>query len=260
MGHAISLLESMSQQGVSPNIVTYSAIIKGYCQEGRLDVAFQVLETMKQSKHLRPDELVYNTLMDGCARQNQYSRGIAVLKEMEKAGVPPSNFTLSVLVKLSSRDRSLQETFDLCKEVASKYNIKPNVHVRNNLIQACIIPHRRCLHRGLAELETMLKEGVRPDTRTYTLLLRACVAAGAMSEVAGLVRGATGLPGAPEYLARPEARLQGGLSRDMIAEVLMGMSNRCGTDAAIALQLFQELKTKMPGLRLDPKLAGQAWR
>merc|ERR1719444_146677 len=121
-------------------------------------------------------------------------RGLALLKDMQEARVTPSNFTLSVLVKLANRSRRPDMAFELCSELSSKYNIRLNMHVYNNLVHACTAHGN--LPRALEVFEQMLGERVRPDVRTYTLLLRACVAAREAGEAAGLLRAAAGLCGA----------------------------------------------------------------
>merc|ERR1719221_1027350 len=93
-------LDDMAKLKIEPNVITYSTILKGYCQENRLDQAFDLLEDMKKTRQFTPDEIAYNTLLDGCARHGYYDKGMAVLKDMQVTGVAPSSFTLSVLVKL----------------------------------------------------------------------------------------------------------------------------------------------------------------
>ena len=44
MGRVPQLLQDMAKDGLEPNIVTYSTILKGYCQENRLDKAFELLQ------------------------------------------------------------------------------------------------------------------------------------------------------------------------------------------------------------------------
>merc|ERR1719331_2512555 len=100
MNRVPGLLENMVAQGIEPNLITYSAILKGYCQENRLDEAFKLVEDMMKTTSFKPDEIMYNTLLDGCARQGLFDRGMQVLREMESVGVSPTNYTLSVLVKL----------------------------------------------------------------------------------------------------------------------------------------------------------------
>merc|ERR1719324_1691509 len=91
------LLDTMMGQGLQPNLITYGIVIKGYCQENRLEEALQVWESMVSTTDFQPDEIMYNTILDGCARKGLYERGMTLLGEMRKSGIPPSNFTLSVL-------------------------------------------------------------------------------------------------------------------------------------------------------------------
>merc|ERR1719145_143564 len=109
-------LDEMSKLKVEPNVITYSTILKGYCQENRLEKAFQLLDEMKLTKDFRPDEIAYNTLLDGCARHGLFERGMGLLQDMEDAGVAPSNFTLSVLVKLANRSHRVEKAFELCED------------------------------------------------------------------------------------------------------------------------------------------------
>merc|ERR1719491_2573498 len=100
-----SLLSDIKAQGLEMGLVTYSAILKGYCQKNLLDEAFELFEDVKASAKLEPDEIMYNTLLDGCARQGLYDRGMMVFESMEQSGVRPSNYTLSVLVKMANRSK-----------------------------------------------------------------------------------------------------------------------------------------------------------
>eukprot|EP00448_Togula_jolla_P012347 CAMPEP_0170603432 /NCGR_PEP_ID=MMETSP0224-20130122/18909_1 /TAXON_ID=285029 /ORGANISM="Togula jolla, Strain CCCM 725" /LENGTH=998 /DNA_ID=CAMNT_0010928313 /DNA_START=100 /DNA_END=3092 /DNA_ORIENTATION=+ len=252
MGRVESLLQDMSHQGVQPNIITYSAIIKGYCQFGRLDKAFQLLEEMKRTTPLRPDELTYNTLMNGCARQNQHERGMRLLQEMQDAGVSPTNYTLSVLVKLAGRSMKLQQAFDICEEVSRKYKFRLNVHVYANLIQACL--QHSNIQRAMDVLKRMVAEEVRPDVRSYTLLLRGLITGGQGPEAAALLRAAFRLRGAHQCVAGSRfATPIDVLSGELVTEILEGIA-RQEDGEAIAGQLLQEL-LQVPKLNLDPKLS-----
>merc|ERR1719310_2097251 len=133
-----SLLKDIEAQGLKMGLVTYSAILKGYCHKNLLEEAFELFHSMTKTTELAPDEIMYNTLLDGCARQGLYDRGMKVFQKMNESGVRPSNYTLSVLVKLANRGKKLDKAFQICDELSSKYNFRLNVHVFDNLIQACI--------------------------------------------------------------------------------------------------------------------------
>jgi len=253
VGRAPGLLEEMVKCGITPNIVTYSAVLKGLCQLNQLDRAFELVETMKASDHIRIDEQTYNTLLDGCARQGLYTRGMKVFEDMQAVGVRPSNFTLSILVKLANRGRQLEVAFKLAEELSKQYKFKLNVHVYNNLIQACIV-HKQPA-RALAILKEMVQERCHPDERTHSLLLRGCLASGDAEKAAGLVRSTLGLPGGLPQLAGLEAAAlepPEGLSSELLSETVQGIARDCRAEA-LAVELSTELRRK--GFKLDVRLS-----
>merc|ERR550514_1772955 len=109
MNRASKLLEDMKEASVEPDIITYSTIIKGYCLEGDVDRAFHVLEEMKRDDKFTPDEIMYNSILDGCAKQHRVDDALRLLEEMKSRGVIPSNYTLSILVKLLGHSRRLTQ-------------------------------------------------------------------------------------------------------------------------------------------------------
>lgn len=253
MNHVPELLSEMAEQGINPNVITYSSIIKGYCQEFKLDKAFELLEGMKGTNGFKPDEITYNTLLDGCARQGLYDRGMQVLQSMEEEGVPATNFTLSVLVKLANRSHKLQAAFTVCRDLSKKYGIKLNTQVYNNLMQACIA-HQE-LNTAFDVFQQMLSERVYTDARSYTLLLRAAVSDRRAQEAIDLIRLAVGLPCGASRLSQVDgrvAKLRGGLPAEIIAEVLEGIANQC-KEQKLAVQMLREMQ-QVPGLKVDPRL------
>ena len=145
----------------------------------------------KQSACCRPDEITYNTLIHGYARFGNYEQGMALLAEMQELGVRVSNYTLSVVAKLAIRSRRPERAFELCEELSKQFGIRLNVQVYNNLVHACTV--NQDMQRGLKLLEQMQRDGIRPDSRTFTLLLRGSLASGEVKETAALLRAAFGL-------------------------------------------------------------------
>jgi len=247
------LLEEMHRNDIEPNTITYSTVVKGYCQENNIEKAFELFREMKQSPSFRPDEITYNTLLDGCARHGMWEQGIGLVEDMQKVGVNPSNFTLSVLVKLANRSKHPQLAFDMCDELCKKYHIRPNVHVYNNLVHVCIV--HWTTEKALEIFEQMLSERVRPDTRSYTLLIRSFLGAGEAQDAAGLLCAAVGMKERHCRLQRFDTsllRAQGGLSPDFIAETLEAITWKCG-DESLAMHLLRDLR-KLPGMKLDSKV------
>jgi len=247
MDQVPAIRDDMKKYGIHPNVITYSTILKGHCQIGELQKAFAMLEQMKKEARLKPDEIMYNSLLDGCAQNNMVEEGLHLLEVMQKEGVNPSNFTLSILVKMMSRAHKVDAAFSLVMDLSKQYNFRPNVHVYTNLIQACV--SNRSLHRGMGVLETMVKERIQPDNRTYNILIRASLSSGLLDQAMGLLRAALCLPGAPAALAQRVAECPT-LDYGLVNETLVGLVDRgCPRDAVVGL--LCDIKQHKPKVRIE---------
>merc|ERR1719162_1759527 len=192
-----ALLDDMkaADPPVEPDIVTYSTIVKGFCNSGQLDRALKVLKDMKTSgKHI-PDEVMYNSLLSGCAKEHRPDDALQLLNDMRKNKVAPSNYTLSMLVKLMGRCRRINEAFTMIEDISSEYGLKINIQVYTCLIQGCFNANQP--GKGLSLHEKIIKEGLAPDSMTYTVLVRGCIQGGLLDKAVELVKSAHGQGSTP---------------------------------------------------------------
>jgi len=249
MDRVPAIMEDMRANGIEPNIITYSTTMKGHCQAGEIQTALAIMEDMRLNTNLKPDEIMYNSLLDGCAQNSLVEEGLRLLEEMQSRGVHPSNFTLSVLVKLLSRARKpLEQSFGLVRDITQKFRFKPNVHVYTNLIQACI--SNRQLPRALETLESMVKEQVQPDSRTYTIMVRACISQNKLDQAAAVLRGALGLPGALPGLSSTRWAVCQYMDHALVNETLVSLATR-GSTKNLASSLLEDLKLCKQKVRVD---------
>jgi len=200
MDRATKLLEDMRESNVEPDIITYSTIVKGYCLEGDVDRAFTVLEDMKSDDKFAPDEILYNSILDGCAKQHRVDDALRVLEEMTSSGVVPSNYTLSILVKLLGHARRLTQAFRMVEDLGQKHGFRPNVQVYTCLVQACLLNRR--LEKAIALHDTMVGDaGCWADEKFYAVLARGCLQLHQPLKAVEVVRAAYRLPG--HSLAEP---------------------------------------------------------
>jgi len=247
MEHLPTILGDMKMNCAKPNVITYSTMVKGHCQNGDVQSGFKILEEMRQDPQLKPDEIMYNSLLDGCAQNGLVNDGLRLLEEMQAEHVNPSNFTLSVLVKMMSRARRLEQAFSLVEDLSKKYNFRPNVYVYTGLVQACIFNQQ--LPRAMNVLEQMVTERIAPEGRTYAILLRASMSKGLFKQAADLLSGALGLPDALPFLQQPVAVCHG-LDHALVNEVLGGLADR-GHSKDLAVPLLQKIRQNAPKVRID---------
>jgi len=238
MDRVPALLEEMKKTHVEPDIITYSTLVKGYCLSGDVDRAFQVLQEMKKDGKYAADEILYNSLLDGCAKQHRVEEALQLLDEMRTNGVSPSNYTLSILVKLLGRARRLNEAFTIIDDLCGTHGFRANIHVYTCLAQACI--QNRKLDRALETHNTMINEaGCQPDQKFYSALARGCLQVGAIDKVDAVVRCAYHLPGHTMATSRGAPC---GVEPKVLEEIVIKLNGAGHTDKAMAAALLTDLR------------------
>merc|ERR1719436_2016012 len=111
-------------RGVNPDLITYSILIKANCDSHRLEEAFKLLESMLECG-LRPDEVVFNNLLGGCCKESNAELGKRLYKDMIAGGVRPSNATFSILIRLYSQCKLLEEAVEMLKSEPSAHGVDP---------------------------------------------------------------------------------------------------------------------------------------
>merc|ERR1719453_924763 len=231
-----ALLEDMKSAvpPIEPDIVTYSTIVKGFCNSGNLDRAIKVLDDMKASGKHTPDEVMYNSLLGGCAKEHRPDEALQLLQDMKKFNVAPSNYTLSMLVKLMGRCRRINQAFTMLEDISREYGLRINIQVYTCLIQGCFNAGQA--GKAISLHEKIIHEGLTPDAMTYTVLVRGCVQGGLLDKAVELVRMAHNVGPKTSKGAAP------GLNAGCFDEVIAAL----GSDSAEAKELMAELGNVQP--------------
>jgi pentatricopeptide repeat protein len=253
MDRVPQLLADMKAANISPDQITYGTLVKGHCLSGSVDQAFEILAEMRAGGKHKPDEILYNCLLDGCAKEHRLEDAMALYEEMKQANIVPSNFTLCTLVKLLGRSRRLQEAFATVEELSTKGGLKPNIQVYTCLIQACI--HNRQLKQALELHDEVIRNNCEPDQKTYTVLVRGCLWGGNLVKAVEMVRCAYLLPGhsmmSPSYAY--------GVEQKVLEEIVMKLNQGSQSDAALGRGLLLDLK-QHHGLNVQDNVYSQVVR
>merc|ERR1719502_1171792 len=236
MDRVPQLLADMKSANISPDQITYGTLVKGHCLSGSVNHAFEILAEMRAEGKHKPDEILFNCLLDGCAKEHRLEDAMALYEEMKQANIVPSNFTLCTLVKLLGRSRRLEEAFATVKELSTKGGLKPNIQVFTCLIQACI--HNRQLQRAFQLHDEVITANCEPDQKTYTVLVRGCLWGGNLQKAAELVRCAYLLPGHTFQMA---SRAHG-VEAKVLEELVMKLNQGSPSDANLGRGLLLDLK------------------
>mmetsp|Transcript_159223 Transcript_159223/g.296865 ORF Transcript_159223/g.296865 Transcript_159223/m.296865 type:complete len:1024 (+) Transcript_159223:108-3179(+) len=226
MDRATSLFRDMTLNAVMPDLISYSTLIKGHCSRGDLEQGLALLGTM-QRRGIAADAIVFNSILDGCAHKQMRTLTEQVLKDMEAAGIAPSNFTLSILVKLYGRCNDLDTAFSVVDLYPKKYGFALNAQVYTCLMSACIA--NGALSRALDVHRGMSLAGCVSDGKTYQTLLSGCVRHGDLDAAARLMEEAL-TNNSPAFL-----------DREVIESVLLAAARR-GRATDLGQQMLETLQ------------------
>jgi pentatricopeptide repeat protein len=238
MNRAAAILEDMKSAipPVEPDIVTYSTLVKGFCQTGSLDRALIIMKDMQDEGINTPDEVMYNSLLDGCSKEHRLEDALKLFAEMKKSGIAPSNYTLSIMVKLLGRCRRLKQALSLVEEVSSEYKVKVNIQVYTCLIQACF--NNRQASKAIALHDQLIEEGLVPDEMVYSALVKGCLQASLVDKAVHLVKCAHGV-------AHPNAGGWGaGVNESCLSDVLCALGGKQSDKAKSLLAEIGKLPSK----------------
>merc|ERR1719220_1088852 len=111
MSKAEAWFEDMKREGCEPNAITYTSLVKGHCVRGDLEAALVLFHQMLELG-FQADAVIFNTLLHGCIDKANWSLGDELIHEMARLGVQPTNYTLSILVKMWSKRGELDKAFE----------------------------------------------------------------------------------------------------------------------------------------------------
>merc|ERR1719213_1113001 len=250
MDQAFKLLTDMRGAGVSPDKITYSTLVKGHCFSGDIDSAFAFLQEMRDTNAIVPDEMLYNSMLDGCAKEHRLQEALDLFATMRAEGVRPSNFTLCTLIKLLGRARRLPQAFGILDELCGQGGLRPNVQVYTCLMTACMDNGQ--LEKALRLHDEVIKAGCQPDAKLYNALVRGCLRAGSMTKAVEVVRCAYQLPG--HSFTAPQRAF--GVDIKVLEEMVVRLNQGGRADGEAARSLVADLK-RCSGVTLQDNIYAQ---
>ena len=178
MNKVFFLITKMQEMNIKPDNFTYTTIIKGLNKDSfpsnsnnktnELDLAFQLFEKVKQIS--KPDEILYNCIMDACLRFNQVDKMLELYKEMNDNGISLSSVTCGIVIKAYGMKGDVDSALKMYEKM--KLNkIKISSVTYGCLINVCIKNNK--LMKAFELYELLNKEGIEMNTILYTTMIKA---------------------------------------------------------------------------------------
>merc|ERR1719191_1248690 len=248
------VLDDMRASHIRPDVVTYSILIKASCAAGNLGNAMSLFEQLKQ-ENLVLDEIAFNSLLNGCSKNNKVNYAETVFASMRELGVKPSNVTFSILVKMYGKAKMLDKATEIMDLMENDYKEKPNLFVYTCLIQACV--QNMQVKRGWDLFHTMQEKGIEPDAVTYGTLIHGCVYANKFDLAMTLVKRAYNVESkesagdrSPKRRPAQKSEKSVQLQPEVLNALLSALNRKGKTDQAGELESLMEANT----VSVDPRV------
>lgn len=153
----------------TPNVITYSTMIKGLAKSGEIEDAQKIYEFVLNNFD-EIDEVLFNTIADGFARSNHEAIALSVLDEMKKRNIKRSSIIYSILMRMYSymnREDKCVAMFNAMKED----NIEPSLITYTILMQMYI---KKKKINDAMKVFNELDAKLEADFVSYNFIINAC--------------------------------------------------------------------------------------
>ena len=193
MEKVLGVINLMQFYKIFPDNYTYTTIIKGLNKNSlpkctssinsslnqatvlpqkssitELDLAFQLFNHVRNMS--KPDEILYNCIMDACLRFNKIDKMLEIYNEMIKNGIKPSSITCGIVIKAYGMKGDLNSALNIYYKMKQEKIEISNI-TYGCLINACI--KNNDLNKAFELYESLKKESYEMNTILYTTLIKA---------------------------------------------------------------------------------------
>jgi pentatricopeptide repeat protein len=225
------VLDQMRSAGCEPTLITYTTLLKGYVNAGDVRKAEEVLNDILYKKRMRPDGHLFNCLLEGYVRINDWKRALKLADIMRQHGLMPDGYTNTLLVRVCI----LAGRIDLAEKIIERMPRPLPVQIYSMMISGYGASGR--LWSALRLAKEMRTDGISENIRTVSAQMSACLQAREPALALGV------------FLR--VMREDPSFSPDQVIYTLLIRANGQRADAENAYRVFSLLKTKQYALSTD---------
>ncbi|XP_048616821.1 pentatricopeptide repeat-containing protein At3g07290, mitochondrial-like [Brassica napus] len=167
LNEAFVFKEQMGKKGCEPSTRTNTVLIKALCDEGLVEKGFTLFDEMR-TKGCKANVHTYTVLIDGLCREGKVEEANGVYRKMCEDGVYPSVVTYNALINGYCKDGRIVQAFEVLA-VMEKRGCRPNVRSFNELMGGLCRVGKP--FKAVYLLKRMVGDGLAPDVVSYNVLI-----------------------------------------------------------------------------------------
>ncbi|XP_061359219.1 pentatricopeptide repeat-containing protein At4g01400, mitochondrial [Gastrolobium bilobum] len=133
---AFDLFKDAHRYGVLPNTKSYNILMRAFCLNGDISIAYSLFNKMFQ-RDVVPDIESYRILMQALCRKSQVNGAVDLLEDMLNKGFVPDSLTYTTLLNSLCRKKKLREAYKLLCRMKVKGCNPDIVHYNTVILGFC---------------------------------------------------------------------------------------------------------------------------
>ncbi|XP_021865710.2 pentatricopeptide repeat-containing protein At4g01400, mitochondrial [Spinacia oleracea] len=175
---AFDLFRIAHKYAVDPNVKSYNILMRAFCGNDELSVAYKLFNDMLK-REILPDVESYRILMQALCRKSQVTKAMDLLDDMFNKGFVPDTLSYTSLLNSLCRKKKLREAYKLLCRMKVK-GCNPNlIHYNTVMLGLC---REGRAHQAIKILDDMYLNGCLPNLVSYRTLVGGLVDQGMYDE------------------------------------------------------------------------------
>ncbi|XP_021734241.1 putative pentatricopeptide repeat-containing protein At5g06400, mitochondrial [Chenopodium quinoa] len=164
---ALELIRDLKTKNLTLSSEYFDILVKGLCKARRMDDALEIVDIMKKRNVV--NEVVYEALINGYLRKNDFARALDMFQGLKDAGITPLTSTYTMLMQHFFSLNEYEKGCALYNEMLDRgvkldsvaYTAIIAGHVRNDSISA-----------AWKLFESMEEEGIKATQKCYLVIIQ----------------------------------------------------------------------------------------
>jgi len=167
---AFALMRKMDDEGLKPNVVVYTTLIDGLVKANKLQIAWDTFYEMRTWKLIQPDEVLFTVMIKACAKNAESEKAVNMLDDMRMCGLYPTDVTYTELIHACAKRADMaHKAFEFYREMKVQ-DMPLTGHLSEWLLEAC--GSKGDIGHAYTVVQDMVAANIPLNRRMYTSLIQ----------------------------------------------------------------------------------------